>query len=175
MCAKAAATSARSADGETTSGVISESASAVGAWARAISFMRSRWSRNSAFRKTPQICAIGGSVGSGPTAPCGSLVDSSAFCSAAAAALQRTPIANTRVAPRRIAGESGATNRSAPSPKKHSPPGEVRMRTGGKTIGIAADALTCSWVISVESATRRARAHTGCPGRPCTNVKERPE
>ena len=80
----------------------------------------------------------------------------------------------TRVAPSRIAGLSGFTRRSPPSPNHSGRPSQV-SRTGGKTMGIAADAQMWSIPISTGSVTRRLLSHSGCPRRPWMNVNERPE
>src|SRR6267143_4238837 len=48
------------------------------------------------------------------------------------------------------------------------------MRTAGKTIGSAADAITWSRVSRVRTAMRSARSQVGVSAAPCTNVTERP-
>ena len=121
----------------------------------------------------PQICANGGAETS-PAPSARSPASASAGEIGSVEHCERMPIARTRVAPRRIAGLNGATCRSAPSPKKSSPVPQSSA-TGGKTIGIAADAHTWSTPSSTGSTMRRLRDQTGCPGRPCTNVNERPE
>ena len=72
---------------------------------------------------------------------------------------------SSRVAPRRIAGLSGVTRRSPPSPNQRSPACDA-TRTGGNTIGIADDASTWRCVSVTGSTSRRLFCQTGWPRAP---------
>ena len=73
-----------------------------------------------------------------------------------------------RSAPRCRTGESGATSRMPPSPYHSS-----AIRTAGKKMGMAAEAITCSTDRTVWTEMRLGRSHSSIP-LPWTNVTERP-
>jgi hypothetical protein len=81
----------------------------------------------------------------------------------------RVEMARIRCAPRWITGERGDARRIPPSPY-HSP----SSSTASKKRGSAAEAITCSTVISVRRDLRRGRSHSSTSGSPAIQVTDRP-
>ncbi len=117
-------------------------------------------SRNTAFISTPRICDSGRSS---RAATSFSSVVSSAVLGC------RMPMARIRSAPRWSAGLIGAFRRTPPSPYQARP-----ICTGGKKMGIEAEAITWSSVMVVFTPIRRLRAQGAISGAPSKKVTEVP-